>query len=151
MKLMSKAFSHMGMIPKRFTCDGEDVSPPLAWDEAPYGTRSFALVVEDSDAPGGSWDHWIAFNIPATHHELPEGMTNHEEDWDGTINGMNSWGHLGYEGPYPPSGMHHYHFKLYALNHGLTLPEHASKVDLMKAMRGHVLGEAEMVGCYQRN
>lgn len=146
-ELHSSAFKHGEAIPRRYTCDGEDISPPLAWSGAPTGTRSFVLICDDPDAPVGVWDHWILFNIPATVNALPEGVA---ERTDGSLYGKNSWRRLDYGGPCPPSGVHRYFFKLYALDTELSLKAGASKREVERAMQGHILAQAELMGTYTR-
>lgn len=143
-QITSSEFNEGGNIPVRFTCDGEDISPPLAWTVLPTGTRSLALVVDDPDAPVGTWVHWVIFNLPADIDSLSEGVSGL-----GT-GGLNSWRRLGYGGPCPPSGTHRYYFKLYALDSMLSLPQGASKGELEKAMQGHVLAQGQLMGKYSR-
>jgi Raf kinase inhibitor-like YbhB/YbcL family protein len=143
-QITSSEFNDGGTIPVRFTCDGEDLSPPLAWTGLPTGTQSLALVVDDPDAPVGTWVHWVIFNLPADTNSLPEGVSGL-----GT-GGLNSWRRLGYGGPCPPSGTHRYYFKLYALDSMLSLPQGASKGDLEKAMQGHVIAQGQLMGTYSR-
>jgi len=150
LQLSSPAFAAQGAIPKRHTCDGEDLSPPLAWTGAPAGTKSFALVVDDPDAPMGTWVHWMLYNLPATTTALPEGITAKTLP-PGTREGLNSWKRTGYGGPCPPMGRHRYFHKLYAL--GIVLPElkRPTGGTLERAMAGHVLAQTELVGTYQRS
>jgi Raf kinase inhibitor-like YbhB/YbcL family protein len=141
-RLTSTAFADGGAIPALYTCDGKERSPPLAWSGAPEGAASFALVVEDPDAPRGTWDHWLLWNVKV--NSLPEGSEG------GGTSGTNSWGRTGYGGPCPPSGTHRYVFRLYALDTLLELPPRTSKAGLLAAMKGHVLSEARLVGTYAR-
>jgi Raf kinase inhibitor-like YbhB/YbcL family protein len=146
MKLTSPAFSHNEAIPTKYTCDGENVSPVLSWSDAPSGTNSFALIVDDPDAPAKTWVHWILFNIPDTTKALFENTNvgpfiQGATDFDGK---------QGYGGPCPPSGTHHYHFTLYALDTLLDLPAGASKEALLNAMHGHILEKTTLIGTYQR-
>ncbi len=150
MRLASNAFEHEGMIPAKYTCDGEDVSPALAWEDAPPGTTSFVLIADDPDAPGRTWVHWVLVGLPAEAQQLPEGIPSLETLENGAVHGSNSWGKLGYGGPCPPSGTHRYFFKLYALDTQLVLDPGASKADVLQAMEGHVLAEAELMGKYAR-
>ncbi len=146
-ELTSTSFVGGEPIPLKYSCDGEDVSPPLTWGEPPEGSQSFALIMDDPDAPGGTWDHWIVFNIPAEVRELPEAISA------GNINatfGKNSWGRNDYGGPCPPSGTHRYFFKLYALNTTLSLSENANKGQVLAAMEGLVLAETELPGTFSR-
>ncbi|HYJ45195.1 MAG TPA: YbhB/YbcL family Raf kinase inhibitor-like protein [Pyrinomonadaceae bacterium] len=150
LKVMSKAFAEGGMIPKDYTCDGANHSPPLAWDSAPEGTQSFALIVDDPDAPGQTWVHWVAFNIPAKARELSENVAAGDAFNGSGRQGTNDFKKPGYGGPCPPSGAHRYYFHLYALNTELALDSSATKDQLLKAMENHVLAEGELMGKYQR-
>lgn len=145
--LESSAFSNGGSIPSKYTCDGDDISPPLSWQDAPTDTKSFVLIVDDPDAPVGTWDHWLLYNIPATTYELEENLTSAP---DGAHGGKNSWGKTTYGGPCPPDREHHYFFKLYALDSKLNLSSNASKSQIESAMRGHILGTATLMGKYNR-
>lgn len=145
--LKSSVFPNGGKIPKQYTCDGADLSPPLSWQDIPAGTQSFVLIMDDPDAPAGVWDHWLLFNIPASTLELPEGMGSLPQ---GAQAGMNSWGRHYYSGPCPPQKMHRYFFKLYALDAMLALPAGANKAKLEAAMQGRILGQAELLGLYER-
>ena len=128
-----------------------DVSPPLNWSEAPAGTRSFALICEDPDAPAGTWVHWVIYHLPVTAIELPEMVTPTAELPDGARQGLNDFRRVGYGGPCPPPGRpHRYFFKLYALDNEPDLKPRATKADLLRAMQGHILGQAQLVGTYQR-
>ena len=131
MKLTSSVFKHKEKIPTKYTCDGDDVSPPLKIEEAPEGTKSFALIVDDPDAPVGTWVHWVVWNIPADTKDIAENTAPGTE-------GLNDFGKTPYGGPCPPSGTHRYFFKLYALDTELDLTD-AKKKDLEKAMDGHIL------------
>jgi Raf kinase inhibitor-like YbhB/YbcL family protein len=148
--LTSSAFDEGGAIPKKYTCDGADVSPPLSWAAPPGGTQSFALVSDDPDAPVGTWVHWVIFNLPAGLDGLPEGVPADAEPSLGGRQGKNDFGRLGYGGPCPPRGTHRYYFKLYALDATLGLPAGATKAGLLEAMAGHVLAEAQLMGRYSR-
>ncbi len=148
--LTSSAFTQDGMIPSKYTCDGQDISPPLTWREPPEETQSFALIADDPDAPMGTWVHWVIYNIPADARELAEGTPQDTELSDGSRQGKNSWPKLGYGGPCPPSGTHRYFFKLYALDTILELEPGANKKQLLKAMEGHILAETELMGKYSR-
>ncbi|MCS7309041.1 MAG: YbhB/YbcL family Raf kinase inhibitor-like protein [Armatimonadota bacterium] len=149
-RLTSTAFPEGGMIPKKYTCDGEDVSPPLTWDNVPEGTKSFALICDDPDAPMGTWVHWVLFNLPADVRSLPEAVPPDKELPSGARQGTNDFRKIGYGGPCPPSGTHRYYFKLYALDTMLDLPAGCSKAQLLKAMDGHVLAEGQLMGKYSR-
>lgn len=149
-QLISQAFSEGAMIPTRYTCDGEDVSPPLSWTDLPPETGSFALICEDPDAPVGTWDHWVLFNIPASATGLPEAVPATATLDDGSVHGNNSWRRLGYGGPCPPGGTHRYIFSLFALDIKLDLKSGATKSGLLKAMEGHILAQTRLMGKYRR-
>jgi Raf kinase inhibitor-like YbhB/YbcL family protein len=148
MKLSSTAFTHEDKIPVKYTAQGEEVSPPLAWEDVPQGTQSLALICDDPDAPGRTYDHWVLYDIPPSLKGLPEGFKASSSDIKA---GENSSGTLEYVGPNPPSGTHRYFFKLYALDTTLNFPKNPTKGDLLKAMEGHVLAEATLMGRYQRH
>jgi Raf kinase inhibitor-like YbhB/YbcL family protein len=149
--LTSSAFQDGERIPDRYTCKGEDLSPPLSWRGAPEGTKSFALIVEDPDAPGGTFIHWVIYNLPAALTELSEGVPVSKRLEDGSLQGINDFRTIGYRGPCPPPGRpHRYFFILRALDRELALPAGATKAQLEKEMRGHVLGEAKLMGTYSR-
>lgn len=150
LELNSPVFNKGELIPRKYTCDGDDISPPLQWSDFPGGTKSFALICDDPDAPVGTWDHWVLYNIPAKMSALPEGVSSDADLSDGSRNGRNSWGQLGYGGPCPPGGTHRYFFKLYALDSVLGLASGASKYQLLRAMEGHILAQAELMGRYSR-
>jgi len=150
LKITSAAFQNGAMIPKQFTCDDRDVSPSLAWTEGPAGTKTFALICNDPDAPVGTWVHWVLFNLPATTAELPENIAPEPTLAFGERHGKNSWGRFGYGGPCPPSGTHRYFFKLYALDASLALPPGATKMEVEKAMQGHSLAQGQLMGRYKR-
>jgi Raf kinase inhibitor-like YbhB/YbcL family protein len=152
MKAKSSAFDHNGSIPSKYTCEGNDVSPPLSWSDAPKGTKSFALIVDDPDAPDPSapkrtWVHWVVFDIPATTTELAEGAASKLPN--GAKTGVNDWKKASYGGPCPPIGRHRYFHKVYALDTTLALDQ-PTKADLEKAMQGHVLAQAELIGTYEK-
>ncbi|HRV07828.1 MAG TPA: YbhB/YbcL family Raf kinase inhibitor-like protein [Acidobacteriota bacterium] len=148
--IKSSAFGHGEAIPARYTCDGEDVSPPLTWGEIPSGAKTLALIMDDPDAPVGTWDHWILYNIPVNLEGLPENYPAVGETPNGTRSGRNSWGRLGYGGPCPPSGTHRYFFRLYALDRKLDLAPGATSGQVRAAMSGSILAEAELYGTYRR-
>jgi len=150
--LTSAAFKDESTIPGKHTCDGVDVSPPLAWSGTPAGTRSVALIADDPDAPGGTWVHWVLYNLPAEVSELPENIAKVESlDLGGARQGRNDFRRPGYGGPCPPPGpAHRYFFKLYALDTRLELKAGAQKKDVEAAMEGHVLGSAQLMGTYAR-
>jgi hypothetical protein len=151
LELTSEAFGPQEAIPQRFTCDGEDISPPLSWSAPPDATRSFVLIMDDPDAPMGTWVHWVLFNVPSDERALPENVPAEEQLSDGSLHGKNSWGRSDYGGPCPPSGStHRYVFKLYALDTQLDLEAGATKKQVLDAIDGHVLGYGELVGTYSR-
>jgi len=152
--LRSTSFAPNGSIPTQYTCEGDDRSPPLAWSDAPAGTKSFVLIVDDPDAPDPrapkrTWVHWVLYDLPASASALPEGVTATALP-PGTRQGSNDWGRTGYGGPCPPIGRHRYFHKLYALD--VVLPDlgAASKAQVEQAMQGHVLATAELIGTYQK-
>lgn len=149
-QLTSPAFMQGNPLPPVYTCNGRNISPPLAWSNSPAGTQSFALIVDDPDAPGGTWTHWVIYNLPSAEIGLREGIQPLERFSDGSLNGKNSWGHWGYGGPCPPSGTHRYFFKLYALDSLLNLPSGANAAQLVAAMQGHILGTTELMGTYRK-
>lgn len=150
-EIASTAFANGGMIPNKFTCDGPDVSPALNWTQAPAVTQSFALIMDDPDAPVGTWVHWVIYNLPANTREVPEGVEAKEHLTNGAIQGHNDFRRIGYGGPCPPAGSpHRYYFKLYALDTKLTLKAGATKGDLERAMKDHILAESELMGRYGR-
>lgn len=151
LEISSTAFEHGANIPRVFTCDGADESPPLAWSGAPEGTAGYALICDDPDAPVGTWVHWLMWNIPGSSQGLAEEVPTDETLTDGSRQGKNGWGRIGYGGPCPPRGKpHRYFFKLYALDALLDLKPGANKNQLLKAMEGHILAEAELMGLYSR-
>jgi len=147
LEVKSSAFADGGAVPRKYTGEGEDVSPPLSWSNVPEGTKEFALICDDPDAPRPvPWVHWVLYKIPASVRELAEGSSG------GAREGRNDFGNTGYGGPMPPPGhgVHHYHFKVYALDTELDLPAGATKDQLLGAMKGHVAAEGELVGTYER-
>jgi len=150
LKISSSAFDDGQMIPSRFTCDGDDISPPLTWSGVPDAARSLALICDDPDAPMGTFVHWVLFNLPGDTRELPEGLSTAGEREDGSLQGQNDFGNLGYGGPCPPGGTHRYNFKVYALDAMVDLKSGAKKSRLLEAMEGHVLDEGKLVGKYSR-
>ncbi len=150
MSLSSAAFASGQSIPSKYSCVGREVSPPLAWSGAPADTKSFALIVDDPDAPMGTWVHWVLFNILASANSLPEGVAAGAQLSDGSLQGKNSSGKMGYSGPCPPSGTHRYFFKLYALDAMLNLSSGSSKQQLLSAMQGHILAQAELMGTFSK-
>jgi Raf kinase inhibitor-like YbhB/YbcL family protein len=148
MKLTSSAFTHEGPIPSQYTCDGANISPPLSWTEAPQGTVSFVLIVEDPDAPVSTWDHWALFNIPSKIDGLAENLKSVPV---GATTARNSWGKNEYGGPCPPKGTHRYFFKLTAIDSVLSLSNTATKKYIESSMKSHILGEATLMGTYIRH
>ena len=152
LSLTSSSFPHHGEIPAKYTCEGDDVSPPLSWSGAPHNTKSFVVIVDDPDAPDPkapkmTWVHWVLYNIPASATALPEGVKKLPA---GAREGLNDWKRTGYGGPCPPIGRHRYFHKLYALDAVLADLGRATKGDVEKAMKGHVLAQVELIGTYQK-
>ena len=152
--ITSTAFAPGAAIPPLYTCQGKDISPPLAWTEGPAGTKSFALIVDDPDAPDPAapamtWVHWVLYNVDPNARGLPEGVRANALPV-GSREGVNDWNRTGYGGPCPPIGRHRYFHKLYALDTLLPDLRHPTKAALEKAMRGHVLAEAQLIGTYQQ-
>lgn len=149
LSISSPSFANGGEIPKKFSCDGADVSPQLSWTEPPAGTTTFALLADDPDAPAGNWNHWAIWNLPASARSLPEGVSKSRQLPDGSQQGMNDFKKVGYNGPCPPANKpHHYHFQLFALNKKVSLSGDAGKPELETAMRGHILARAESIGTF---
>ncbi len=150
-KLTSSAFPAGAEISEQYTCKGADISPALEWNGAPSKTASFALIMDDPDAPAGTWVHWVIWNVPATAHSLPEGAPKQEQLDDGARQGRNSFHKTGYNGPCPPPGAtHRYFFRLYALDAKIDLAANANRSALDAAMKGHVLAQAEYMGTFHR-
>lgn len=150
LSVTSTGFTAGQPIPPVYSCHGRNVSPPLAWTGAPGATKSFALILDDPDAPSGTYVHWVVYNLPAASSGLPEAVPGRPKLDDGSLQGTTSSGGTGYTGPCPPSGTHHYHFKLYALDAVLGLSSGATKDQLLKAMQGHVLAQGELVGTFSK-
>ena len=148
--LSSTAFASGQSMPSVYSCRGRNASPPLAWTDPPDGTQSFALIVDDPDAPAGTWVHWLLFNVPASTRGLSEGVRTDAKLFDGSLQGTNSSRRLGYEGPCPPSGTHRYFFKLYALDTMLGLQSGANKTQLLAAMESHIKAQAELMGTFSK-
>ncbi|RME38625.1 MAG: YbhB/YbcL family Raf kinase inhibitor-like protein [Planctomycetota bacterium] len=151
----SPAFTNNEPIPRRYTGDGDDVSPQLTWSDVPVQAKELALIMDDPDAPTPQpWVHWVIYKIPAAALGLPEGVETTESPSVpvGALQGKNSWGQIGYRGPAPPPGhgVHHYHFKLYALDKGLDAQPGLTKDELLSLMEGHILAQGELVGTYER-
>lgn len=149
--IFSSAFHNGGDIPRKYTCEGTDVSPELSWTTPPSGTQSLALIADDPDAPVGTWTHWVLYDLPANASGLPENVAKMDELPSGARQGRNDFKKIGYGGPCPPPGKpHRYFFKLYALDGKLDLKPGASKQEVEKAMQGHILGQAEFMGKFHR-
>jgi Raf kinase inhibitor-like YbhB/YbcL family protein len=150
-RIESAAFTQGATIPARYTCQGENISPPLAWTEPPAGTRSLALIVEDPDAPAGTWTHWVVYNLPAQNRAMGPNMPKQDTLPNGGLQGITSFGRAGYGGPCPPPGRaHRYFFRLYALDLVLNLKPGAAKQDVLAATKGHILAEAQLMGRFKR-
>lgn len=148
--LSSTDFGNMETIPAEFTCDGANISPPIAWSGLPQGTESVALICDDPDAPVGTWVHWVCYDIPPTVAGLAQGVPKTDVIPSGGKQGINDFSKVGYGGPCPPSGTHRYFFKLYALDCMLACDAGKSKQEIEQAMKGHILGTAELIGTYSR-
>ncbi|HVZ40667.1 MAG TPA: YbhB/YbcL family Raf kinase inhibitor-like protein [Candidatus Kapabacteria bacterium] len=148
--LTSTAFGEGAPIPRQYTCDDRNIAPPLRWSASPGNAKSLALILDDPDAPHGIWVHWVLFNIPPTVNALEEGISAGQANAMSIMNGKNSFGNTGYGGPCPPSGTHHYYFRLYALDTMLPLKEGATRADLDAAMKGHMVARTTLMGTYQR-
>jgi Raf kinase inhibitor-like YbhB/YbcL family protein len=152
MQITSTVFAHNGEIPARYTCEGQDASPPLVWSGIPSGAKSLVLIVDDPDAPDPAaprmtWVHWLLYNLPPSSAGLAEGIKALPA---GTLEGVNDWKRTGYGGPCPPIGRHRYFYKLYALDAALPDLNRPSKPALERAMQGHIIGQAELVGTYRK-
>lgn len=149
--ITSASFPNSGEIPKKFTCDGADVSPELSWTEPPRATQSFVLIADDPDAPSGTWTHWVLFDLPSATSSLPESVSKVDELPGGERQGRNDFHKIGYNGPCPPPGKpHRYFYRFYALDRKLDLKPGSSRQEVEQAMAGHILGQAEWMGKYQR-
>ena len=150
-EIKSSAFAQGQAIPKKYTCDGPDVSPHLAWTDPPTGTKTFALIADDPDAPMGTFVHWVLYDLPVGARQLPEGVPKQETLPDGTKQGMTDFRRIGYGGPCPPPGKpHRYFFKLYAVDKKIGLPPRVTKQQVLDAIQGHTLGEMQLMGTYKR-
>jgi len=149
-EIKSRVFENEGMIPRKYTCDGDDISPPLSWHSVPEETKSIAVICDDPDAPMGTWVHWVVYDIPPETRELKENVTPEREMDIGGIQGMNDFKKVGYGGPCPPGGTHRYFFKIFALDSCLELGPGATKDQLLIAMEGHILAKGELIGKYSR-
>ena len=151
LQISGSAFSAGDTIPTKFTCDGPDVSPKLTWSGSPANTQSFALIMDDPDAPVGTWVHWVLYDLPPDTKELSEGVVKQEQLSSGARQGRNDFGKIGYGGPCPPPGKpHRYFFKLYALDAKLNLKAGATKAEVEGGMKGHILAQGELIGRYGR-
>ena len=148
--ITSSAFEDSALIPPEYTCDGDDISPPLQWETVPEATKSIALISDDPDAPVGTWVHWVLFNIPAMTRGLPGSIPPDKVLENGARHGTNDFRKLGYGGPCPPGGTHRYYFKLYALDTELNLESGITKAQLLKAVDGHIVAEGQLMGKYKR-
>ena len=151
--IINPAFNDGEPIPPRYSCEDVDISPPINWDQPDLSVPedgSIAIICDDPDAPGGTWVHWVIFNIPPETRTLPEMVMPREEQENGVLQGVNSWGTIGYRGPCPPSGTHRYYFKIYVLDTKLDLSSGITKDELLNAMKGHVLDEGQVMGTYTR-
>lgn len=154
MKLVSTAFQPNDMMPPQYTCDGGQLSPPLHWSNVPVETRSFVLIMDDPDAIaviGRVFDHWVLYDLPAEMHHLPEGVPTEPKLVNGGIHGLTTRQGYGYFGPCPPTGIHHYYFKLFALDCSLQLEPGKTKDEIFQAIKGHVIATAELIGRYTRS
>jgi Raf kinase inhibitor-like YbhB/YbcL family protein len=149
MQLKSSAFNTNDLIPSKYTCDGQDISPALSWDAPPAGTQSLVLIVDDPDAPMGTFVHWVLYNLPPDLQHLPEHVTAANLP-NGALQGKNDFKRTGYGGPCPPGGTHRYFFKLYAIDQPLTLAAEATKAQVLNVIEGHTLASTELVGRYSR-
>jgi hypothetical protein len=150
LKLSSSSFKDGEMIPVRYTCEGENLSPQLSWTGIPVGTKSLAILCDDPDAPAGDWVHWVVFNIPPEATELQESFPRDKKLNDGSCQGSNDFGKYGYDGPCPPSGTHRYFFKLYAVDKLLEKDTGITKAELLEEIEGHVLGQVQIKCKYKR-
>ncbi|HXT64836.1 MAG TPA: YbhB/YbcL family Raf kinase inhibitor-like protein [Pyrinomonadaceae bacterium] len=150
LKLTSTAFKEGEPIPRGYTCDGANVSPPLEWTGVPKSAKTIAIIADDPDAPSGTWVHWVLYNLSAEGLGLIENTPATETLTGGGVQGKNDFGKIGYGGPCPPSGTHRYFFKFYALDSGLSLQAGATKAEIEQAMQGHIVGQAQLMGTYHR-
>jgi|WetSurMetagenome_2_1015567.scaffolds.fasta_scaffold132741_2 Raf kinase inhibitor-like YbhB/YbcL family protein len=150
MKIISNSFKENEMIPSKYTCTGENTSPQLEWTGYPENTKSFAIIFDDPDAPAGAWVHWVVYNIPLSINELKEDFPRDKSFENGIKQGITDFGRTGYDGPCPPGGTHRYYFKLYALDILINKDAGMTKQELLKAMEGHIVAEAQLMGKYKR-
>ncbi len=150
--VQSNGFTDRTVIPKKYTCDGEDISPDLYWDDPPSGVESFVIICDDPDAPGGNWVHWILYDGPPDLRSLPEAIEDLPLLPDGAFQGRNDFDRIGYNGPCPPPGKpHRYRYKVYAVDKKTGLPPGATKNDVLKEIKGHILSKGVLIGTYQRS
>jgi len=149
-KVTSTAFKNGEMIPSKYTCDGQDISPPLKWEGVPDGAKSIALIGDDPDAPMGTWVHWLVYNLPPETRELEENIPVATHLENGAKQGVTDFRRVGYGGPCPPSGTHRYFFKVYALDTSIEASGMLDKAGLLKAMEGHIIGQGQIMGKYRR-
>lgn len=150
MEITSSAFENGGMIPDKYSCDGRNIAPPLEWTNPPEDTKSFVLICDDPDAPMGTWVHWVVYDIPASISKLQEGTPPEKTLTNSGKQGTNDFHKIGYGGPCPPSGIHRYFFKLYAVDMFTDLEPGATKAQILRTIKGHILGEAQTMGKYSR-
>ena len=150
LRLISSAFQEGQPIPSQYTCKGVNVSPPLEWGSGPKTAKTITIIADDPDAPGGTWVHWVLYNLPSDNIGLVENLPPTEDLKAGGFQGKNDFGKIGYGGPCPPSGTHRYVFKVYAVDTGLDLKAGATKAEVEKAMEGHVVGQTQLVGTYKK-
>jgi Raf kinase inhibitor-like YbhB/YbcL family protein len=150
MEITSSAFKEGDSIPAKYTCDSLDISPPLKWSKEPEETKTFALICDDPDAPGGTWVHWVIYNIPGTIHEFEEDIAKNGPVQKNAVHGKNDFGNTGYGGPCPPGGTHRYYFKIYALDATLGAHPAITKRELLRLMDGHILDQGQLMGRYKR-
>lgn len=151
MEIQSPAFKDGATIPAKYTCDSLDISPPIEWSKGPAGTKSYALICDDPDAPGGTWVHWVIYNIPDNIQELSENVPKMESLNNGACQGKSDFGSIGYGGPCPPGGTHRYYFKIYALDFILDHNPAITKKELLRAIEKHILEEGQLMGRYKRS
>lgn len=147
----SPNFTQGQAIPAKYSCQGQELSPPLSWKGLPAETKSLALIMDDPDAPGGTWVHWVLYNLPPDSGGLPEGVSPSGDGPGGSKQGKNSWNKQGYGGPCPPGGVHRYFFKIYALDTTLGLKAGATKQQVLQAMQGHIIGQGELMGTFRKD
>jgi Raf kinase inhibitor-like YbhB/YbcL family protein len=151
MEIQSPAFKEGATIPAKYTCDSLDISPPIEWSKGPAGTKSYALICDDPDAPGGTWVHWVIYNIPDNIQELSENVPKMESLNNGARQGKSDFGSFGYGGPCPPGGTHRYYFKIYALDFILDHNPAITKKELLRVIENHILEEGQLMGRYKRS